>query len=244
MILDRLHDLPIEGRAPAEGSAIRRSVPGRTTRVEALQFAAVAPRDPAPGRAQAIADRGVSGAGAAVPHHDRIQRLFGRHDVGHVQAYVGGEASAACDELGARAYATGAQVAFAEPPDLHTAAHELAHVVQQRGGVALAGGVGQAGDAHERHADAVADQVVRGESAEALLDAYAGGASGVRAVQRWHPDHAEGTRGSRRHGAAGRTAARPADHAPREAPRDEPEIVALIDDAVRAVAGNEVGGAS
>jgi hypothetical protein len=47
--------------------------------------------------------------------------------------------------------------------------------VQQRAGVHLQGGVGKAGDPHEQHADAVADKVVRGESAEPLLDRYAGG---------------------------------------------------------------------
>jgi hypothetical protein len=69
----------------------------------------------------------------------------------------------------------GDQVAFRGTPDLFTAAHEAAHVVQQRGGVQLRGGVGQAGDRYEQHADAVAHAVVRGESAEALLDAHAGG---------------------------------------------------------------------
>jgi hypothetical protein len=48
-------------------------------------------------------------------------------------------------------------------------------VVQQRGGVALKGGVGQVGDEFERNADAVADRVVAGHSSEALLDPYAGG---------------------------------------------------------------------
>jgi hypothetical protein len=87
--------------------------------------------------------------------------------------------------MGARAYASGDAVAFASSPDLHLAAHEAAHVVQQRGGVRLAGGVGREGDEYERHADAVADRVVRGESAEPLLDAMAHrGASGGPAVQR------------------------------------------------------------
>src|SRR5690606_1204317 len=62
-----------------------------------------------------------------------------------------------------------------------------AHVIQQRAGVQLSGDVGQEGDAYERHADEVADAVVRGESAEVLLDRYAatgGGRAGVqRAVQ-------------------------------------------------------------
>jgi LysM repeat protein len=69
-------------------------------------------------------------------------------------------------------------VAFAGAPSLHTAAHEAAHVVQQRGGVQLLGGVGAAGDEHEQHANAVADAVVTGGSAEGLLDAYAPGGGG------------------------------------------------------------------
>jgi hypothetical protein len=98
---------------------------------------------------------------------------------------VGGGAADASDQLGARAYAYGHQVAFAEAPSLHTAAHEAAHVVQQRGGVSLKGGVGQVGDAYERHADAVADRVVSGQSAEGLFDQLAGAGGGVApAVQR------------------------------------------------------------
>jgi hypothetical protein len=133
-----------------------------------------------------IAARGVEGSGSALPHLDKIQASFGRHDVSQVQAYTGGAAAAASAELGAQAYATGDKVAFSGTPDLFTAAHEAAHVVQQQGGVQLKGGVGQAGDRHEQHADAVAGAVVRGESAEGLLDQYATGASatGSAAVQR------------------------------------------------------------
>jgi hypothetical protein len=47
--------------------------------------------------------------------------------------------------------------------------------VQQRAGVMLAGGVGAAGDRYEQHADAVADAVVAGRSAEGMLDTMAGG---------------------------------------------------------------------
>lgn len=138
--------------------------------------------------AHAVAARGTAGGGGALPHLARIQSSFGRHDVTGVAAHAGGAAAEACDELGATAYASGGRVAFASAPDLHTAAHEAAHVVQQRGGVQLKGGIGAARDRYEQHADAVADLVVRGESAEALLDSHAGsgGASGVvqrRAVQ-------------------------------------------------------------
>ena len=122
-----------------------------------------------------LAAHGVAGPGAALPHLDTIQAAFGRHDVSGVRAHVGGAAAEAAAAIGAVAYATGTDVAFASGPDLHTAAHEAAHVVQQRGGVSLMGGVGAAGDAYERHADEVADAVVRGESVAALLDAGAGG---------------------------------------------------------------------
>lgn len=121
----------------------------------------------------AAAEHGVSGAGAPLPHLAAIQRSFGRHDVGRVRAHQGSRAAAAARSIGARAYATGDHVAFAGHPDLHTAAHEAAHVVQQRGGVQLAGRVGEEGDPYERHADAVAGLVAGGRSAEALLDRMA-----------------------------------------------------------------------
>jgi hypothetical protein len=83
--------------------------------------------------------------------------------------------------MGARAYATGNHVVLSGASDLHTVAHEAAHVVQQRGGVQLKSGVGEVGDAYERNADEVADAVVQGKSAEALLDRYAGSSSGEAA---------------------------------------------------------------
>ncbi|MEL6177318.1 MAG: hypothetical protein AAFS10_00120, partial [Myxococcota bacterium] len=47
------------------------------------------------------------------------------------------------------------------------------------------GGVGREGDPYEQHADAVADKVVRGESAEAALDASpGGGGAAMGAIQR------------------------------------------------------------
>jgi LysM repeat protein len=138
---------------------------------------------PDAGTTHAAARAGISGSGGALPHLDRIQQLFGRHDVSKVRAHVGGPAAEASREMGAQAYATGDHVAFRSSPDLHTAAHEAAHVVQQRGGVQLKTGVGAAGDSYEQHADAVADKVVRGESAEALLDKMSGGGASSSAVQ-------------------------------------------------------------
>jgi outer membrane protein OmpA-like peptidoglycan-associated protein len=130
-----------------------------------------------------VAAQGLSGSSTAMPHREQIQTLFGRHSIDGIAAHVGGPATTAAGAMGAEAYATGNSVAFACAPDLHTAAHEAAHVIQQRAGVHLKDGVGEVGDAHERHADAVADRVVRGESAESLLDQYSG-SGGSAAVQR------------------------------------------------------------
>jgi hypothetical protein len=169
--------------------AVQRS-PGKTTLTAAL-----AARDDAFVQAKGQLDgpevheaaaRGVAGTPGTLPHRDRIQQLFGRHDVSGIGAHVGGPAEQATRAIGATAYATGNQVAFGATPDLHTAAHEAAHVVQQRGGVQLAGGVGKSGDTYEQHADAVADAVVAGRSAQGLLDPFAGGPSSI-GVQRQAP---------------------------------------------------------
>lgn|GEM_PF-6865332 len=128
----------------------------------------------------------MSGAGQRMPHYDLIQRAFGLHDVSTIQAFVDGPAREASEQMGAEAYAQGDRVAFKRQPDVHTAAHEAAHIVQQRSGRVPAGHVGTAGDAHERHADAVADAVVRGEDAAPLLAHHGGGANATAsmAVQR------------------------------------------------------------
>lgn len=139
----------------------------------------------------AAAARGTATSTAAMPHADTIQASFGAaHDVSGIQAHVGGDAAAACRDMGASAFATGTHVAFAGQPDLHTAAHEAAHVVQQARGVQLYGGVGSANDSYEQHADAVADRVVAGQSAADLLgDIGTGG--GTTAVQRQDDVHTE-----------------------------------------------------
>jgi hypothetical protein len=137
------------------------------------------------GAVHRVAAAGVSGTGGQLPHLECIQNAFGPdHDVSGIEAHVGGAAGEATAKLGAGAYAIGNNVAFAGGPDVHTAAHEAAHVVQQRGGVELKGGLGAAGDAHEVHADAVADRVVRGESAAELLAPYRGGDATTGGVQR------------------------------------------------------------
>ena len=134
---------------------------------------------PAPGAVHAAAARGIDGPATGLPFASQIQASFGPcHDVSAIQAHVGGAAAEGASAMGASAYATGNHVVFADAPDLHTAAHEAAHVVQQAHGVSLYGGVGQAGDHYEQHADAVADRVVAGQSAADLLDGVASAGSG------------------------------------------------------------------
>ena len=144
------------------------------------------------GDVHAAAAEGISGGGGPLPHVDTIQRSFGHHDVSGVQAHTDGAAARGSEAMGAEAFATGNHVAFGGAPSLHTAAHEAAHIVQQRAGVHLKGGVGEAGDHYERHADAVADRVVQGKSATDLLDqvhpgggeAGAGAGDGVQMIPR------------------------------------------------------------
>jgi hypothetical protein len=165
---------------------------------EVIARAAVAPVQADGGRAEGsthtLAMLGTSGPSGPLPFLQTIQSAFGQHDVRGVQSHSDGRAREASAQMGAQAFAQGNSVAFGGSPDLHTAAHEAAHVVQQRAGVHLAGGVGQVGDVYERHADAVADAVVAGKSAEPLLGATPGStASGtsVQMIQTWQKEHKE-----------------------------------------------------
>src|SRR5262245_61004536 len=104
------------------------SAPGKHTLTERLPVQRKAAGNPSDGGAtqdvQGAADRGVSGAGGALPHLDTIQKSFGPgHDLSGVRAHVGGPAADASKEMGASAYATGDQIGFAAAPSLHLAAH-------------------------------------------------------------------------------------------------------------------------
>ena len=188
------------GRSDPQTTAqpLARSAPGKGSRVASRYSTTSSNRSTVQAKGQAgslegadieaIASSGTSGSGSALPHRAAIQAAFGQnHDISGVRAHTDSAASAATESLGANAFATGNQVAFAPAKaDLHTSAHEAAHVIQQRNGVHLSGGVGSAGDPYEQHADAVADRVVQGKSAAGLLDSVPGqsGARGGPAVQR------------------------------------------------------------
>ncbi len=170
----------------SRGVQLKRSLAGQSVDVQMAQLTPVQRKGGEDtGAVHSAAAHGIASGGGAMPFASQIQQSFGGHDVSNVQAHTGGAAAEASASMGAEAYATGDHVAFGSAPDLHTAAHEAAHVVQQRGGVSLAGGVGQSGDSYEKHADAVADAVVQGKSAEPLLSEMSGGPSvQKRAIQR------------------------------------------------------------
>lgn len=101
-------------------------------------------------------------AARPLPYLDRIQRSFA-HDLSSVRAHTGPNASQAARAVGANAFTSGEDVVFAGTPSLRTAAHEAAHVVQQRRGVALDGGIGKRGDVYEQEAASAAERVVAGK---------------------------------------------------------------------------------
>ena len=184
------NDLANRHQTAAPGSGAGRgnewaSAPGKRSLVEQAHLPAVQRHgggEPPQEAVHAAAARGVATPASSLPFSDTIRRAFGRHDVSSVQAHAGAEAAQTTRTMGADAYAAGDHVVLGKA-DLHTVAHEAAHVVQQRSGVQLKGGVGQAGDVYEQHADAVADKVVAGQSAEALLSEMAGPGGTTGAVQ-------------------------------------------------------------
>jgi len=137
-----------------------------------------AERDAAPDAIRGAAREGVRAPAAPLPFATRIQRAFGRHAVGGIRAHLGPAAARTTGAMRADAFAHGDHVVFGAAPTLHLAAHEAAHVVQQRAGARPAGGIGRVGDVLERHADAVAARVAAGGTAEALLDRIPGAGAG------------------------------------------------------------------
>jgi hypothetical protein len=108
--------------------------------------------------------------GTELPFQAQLQAAFGAHDVSSIRVHDSPAAERGAQAIGAAAYASGEHVALFGG-GLREAAHEAAHVIQQRGRSRGSGVVEDASD--EAHADAVADAVISGRSAEPLLDQVA-----------------------------------------------------------------------
>src|SRR5215472_10694274 len=65
-----------------------------------------------PGAVHSAARAGVAGASQPIPHLDRIQASFGRHDVTGARVAIGGTAARANARMGALAYTAGDRIAF------------------------------------------------------------------------------------------------------------------------------------
>ncbi|MCB2182652.1 MAG: DUF4157 domain-containing protein [Desulfobulbaceae bacterium] len=131
---------------------------------------------------RSVAKSGFKGNPGSYPFRHRIQAAFGNHDISNVKVFSDSNAQQANRRLGALAYASREKVAFRGYPDLHTAAHEAAHIIQQRQGVRLKDGKGRKGDPYERHADAVADRVVQGKSVQSLLNSMPSAAGNAKSA--------------------------------------------------------------
>lgn len=123
-------------------------------------------------------------ASEPLPHRDRVQSSFGRHDLSEARATIGGPAARAGAQLGAVAFTSGDRTAFVRAPDVGLAAHEAAHIVQQRHGVDSPGDVRPGDDLWERQAEGVAAVVVAGRSAEPILDRFSQATTPTRTLQR------------------------------------------------------------
>jgi hypothetical protein len=151
--------------------------PGRSPRTAAIRrkVARAASGTALPSAADAV-DRAAGDSGRPLP--DDIRDRFGASlgaDLSSVRVHTGADSAAAARAIGARAYASGPDIHFADgqyapgdPTGLHLLAHEVAHTVQQgatAGEPQCALEVSEPGDAAEQEADRVADALVAGRLA-------------------------------------------------------------------------------
>lgn len=123
-----------------------------------------------------VASGGLRGPGRPLTHLDTLQRAFGHHDIRGMREHTDAAACSALNALGAEGYTSGGRMALPGTPGLYVQAHEAAHGVQQAAlgnRMQLPDGTGEAGDRYERQADEVAQAVVKGQSAEPILDGIA-----------------------------------------------------------------------
>lgn len=169
-----------QGHASSSIGLTGRSGPsaiGKRTLVETCAGAPLRLKASGPGQvtgeaARSVAEAAMTGPPQSLPYQAELEQQFGV-PLDHVRAYMGPTVEAAGRSLGARAFALGERVAFAESsPSQSTVAHEITHVLQQtRGG-------GARSEAHDE-AEALA-----AEGGAALTFDKASGTGGPTAVRR------------------------------------------------------------
>ena len=155
---------------------------------------------PAPRPLQSTAARALRSGGQPLASEVRasMEAAFA-HDFSGVRIHADPHADRSAQALGARAYTVGQHVAFAEgqyrpqqPEGRRLLAHELAHVVQQRGAAPTAQGkalrVSSPSDPLEREADQTADRIMAGRPAGPLLAGPAVLARAVHSTSSNFPD--------------------------------------------------------
>ncbi len=116
-----------------------------------------------------VARAGLARPAGRLPHIKALGASFGHHDVSAIKVHPDPVAAGA---LGAAAYTSAGDVVTGTDLDVHAAAHEAAHVFQQRAGKGPRTGVSRADSWAEREAEAVAEEVVAGRSVEARVDSW------------------------------------------------------------------------
>ncbi|MGZ9255479.1 MAG: eCIS core domain-containing protein [Candidatus Binatia bacterium] len=125
---------------------------------------------PAGPPADDIAKTGLQGQGESLPFRAPLEQSFGV-DLGSVRLHAGPQAQTACDRLGAEAYALNDRIALRAAPSFWLLAHEVAHIVQQRG---RAGAKGAADANSEADADRAATEASAGWPASVHASASSG----------------------------------------------------------------------
>jgi Domain of unknown function (DUF4157) len=146
-----------------------------------------------PGEVPSVVDDVLRSPGMPLSPDARafFEPRFGQ-DFSGVRVHTGARAAASARAIGARAYTVGHDIVVAgDMPRTPAArdgallAHELAHVVQQRGGVRTQAKlvVGEAGSPAEAEADRAAEQVMRGPAGASVMNQ-----AGAAHVLRRSPD--------------------------------------------------------
>jgi hypothetical protein len=124
-------------------------------------------------------------------------------DFSAVRLHTGPAAQRSAAELGARAYTAGGDIVLGSGPiDQHTLAHELVHVIQQRGGP-VAGTergdglrVSDPADPFERAAESAATQALRGDPRAPRAERREAGPETLQRLALWHRPSKESERKS------------------------------------------------